>query len=113
MKKIDKKFLTRDFKKQISKNLRELEEDFFTLHDYATEGEEVQNILLFNDVFEMEIAKAKRGMQKLSLAVIKIDSFGVLKKAHGEKVVEEILTEISEALEFDLRKSFTRIRANI
>jgi len=60
------------FKKAVSKVLDKFRKDLYVLHDMATRDEKtgIYNHRFFRSIFELELAKAKRGKQKLSLAII-------------------------------------------
>jgi len=65
------------FKEKITKLMNTMNESVSILYELATHDEKtgVYNNKFFESILEMEIEKAKRGKQKLSLVMIDIDFF--------------------------------------
>jgi len=101
-----KKILDPDFKKNIDNVLSHLKNSLHDLYDAATKDEKTgaYNQRFFKNIFEMEIEKAKRGKQKLSLVIIDIDFFKKINDTHGHLIGDEILSELVKVLEKSLRK---------
>ena len=106
MKKRIKRILDPDFKKEVDKILGDMKLSLYDLHDVATRDEKtgIYNNRYFMNIFEMEIDKAWRGMQKLSLVVVDIDFFKKFNDTYGHLVGDEILYELAVTLEKTLRK---------
>ena len=104
MKKVSR-ILEPDFKKEVSKILGGLKESLYELYDVATRDEKTgsYNHRFFKSVFEMELEKAKRGKQKLSLVMIDIDFFKKINDTYGHLVGDNILVELVDVLEGELR----------
>jgi diguanylate cyclase (GGDEF)-like protein len=93
------------FKEQISKILENIGSSLSMLYDVATRDEKtgIYNHRFFKTVAEMEIAKAKRG-DKLSLVIIDIDHFKKFNDTYGHLTGDEILKELANCLQKELRK---------
>ncbi|MFH1452090.1 MAG: GGDEF domain-containing protein [archaeon] len=102
----NKKILNPKFKEKVDKILDEIKNSLFDLYDVAIRDEKtgIYNYRFFKNIFEMEIEKAKRGKQKLSLVIIDIDFFKKFNDAHGHLVGDEILVELAKTLSGVLRK---------
>lgn len=101
-----KKVLAPEFKKEIDNILKDLKTSLYDLHDIATRDEKtgIYNHRFFKTVFEMELEKAKRGKQKLCLCVIDIDFFKKFNDTYGHLVGDEILFELAQTIQKELRK---------
>ncbi|MCH7850585.1 MAG: GGDEF domain-containing protein [Nanoarchaeota archaeon] len=106
MKKRIKKILDPDFKKQIDKILSDFKLSLYDLHDVATRDDKtgLYNNRFFMNIFEIEIDKAWRNKQKLSLVVIDIDFLKKFNDTYGHLVGDEILLELAVTLQTVLRK---------
>ena len=95
-----------DFKKHVGKVLSDVKESLYELHDVAVRDEKtgIYNYRFFKNVFGMEIEKAKRGQQKLSLVVIDIDFFKKFNDNYGHLVGDDVLVELAKTLNGVLRK---------
>ena len=101
-----KRILDPEFKKKVSGILSELKKSLYGLYDAATLDDKTgaYNSRFFNNIFEMEIEKAKRGKQKLSVIVLDIDFFKKINDSHGHLTGDKILARLVEALKSKLRK---------
>jgi diguanylate cyclase (GGDEF)-like protein len=95
-----------EFKREVEKVLARFKKDLYELHDLATKDEKtgIYNHRFFKNVFELEIERAKRGKQKLSIAVIDIDFFKKFNDTYGHLFGDEILRELAESLQNTIRK---------
>ncbi len=94
------------FKKHVEVVLTEFKNSLFELYETAIRDEKTKlyNHRFFKNIFEMELEKAKRGMQKLSIIAIDIDHFKKLNDTHGHLVGDEALIEIAKTLQKTIRK---------
>lgn len=101
-----RKVLDPSFKKMISKVLDNIKESLYDLYDIATRDEKTETYShrFFTNIFEMELERAKRGKQNLSLAIIDIDFFKEFNDKYGHLVGDKMLLELSKALSKKLRK---------
>ena len=109
MKKRDRKapkVIDPHFKKHVEAVLTEFKNSLFELYDTAIRDEKTKlyNHRFFKNSFEMELEKAKRGMQKLSIIAIDIDHFKKLNDFHGHLIGDEVLMEIAKVLQKTVRK---------
>lgn len=108
MKKEDKlSALDPRFKKQIQELFENMNKSIDLLYEAATHDEKtgLYNNKFFNNIFDMEIEKAKRGKQKLSLVLIDIDFFKKINDVHGHLKADFLLKKLSELLKKTIRKS--------
>lgn len=100
------KFLNPSIKNNLSKLMREIEENIGHLYDLATIDEKtgVYNNKFFSTVSEMEFDKAKRGMGKLSILMIDLDNFKKLNDTYGHYTGDEVLARLGKILKINTRK---------
>ena len=106
MKKRNPKVIDPDFKKHIEGVLAEVKNSLFELHDTAIRDEKTKlyNHRFFKNVFEMELEKAKREMQNLSLIIVDIDFFKKFNDSYGHLVGDDVLVELAKVLQKTVRK---------
>jgi diguanylate cyclase (GGDEF)-like protein len=99
------RILEPDFKKEVGKILSGLKESLYELHDVTTRDEKtgVYNHRFFKAIFEMELEKARRGKQKLSLVMIDIDFFKKINDTYGHLMGDKVLAELAGVLQGELR----------
>lgn len=95
------------FREKITELLDSMHESVSLLYEAATHDEKtgVYNNKFFENVFEMEIEKAKRGKQKLSLVMIDIDYFKKINDTYGHMKADELLAKLACILKKQVRKS--------
>ncbi|RMD45580.1 GGDEF domain-containing protein [Candidatus Pacearchaeota archaeon] len=100
------KFLDPDFKSRVSQILKDLKDSLYALYEAATRDEKTKtyNMKFFSNIFEMELEKAKRGKQKLSLLILDIDFFKKLNDKYGHLIGDSVLIELAKTLQSNLRK---------
>ena len=109
MKKRDRKtpkVIDPHFKKHVEAVLTEFKNSLFELYDTAIRDEKTKlyNHRFFKNIFEMELEKAKREMQRLSIIAIDIDHFKRLNDLQGHLIGDEVLVEIAKVLQKTVRK---------
>lgn len=99
------KVLNPEIRKNMEKILKDLEKNIDYLYTIATIDEKtgIYNNKFFNQLAEIEISKAKRGMP-LSLLIIDIDNFKKLNDTYGHLTGDKILENIAQALKKSVRK---------
>ena len=95
------------FKKQIEEMFATMNKSVSLLYEAATHDEKtgLYNNKFFETVLDMEIEKAKRGHQKLSLFMIDIDFFKKINDTHGHMKADELLARLANVIKKQLRKS--------
>lgn len=95
------------FREKITELLDSMHESVSLLYEAATHDEKtgVYNNKFFENVLEMEIEKAKRGKQKLSLVMIDIDYFKRVNDTYGHMKADELLVKLACVLKKQVRKS--------
>lgn len=95
------------FKKKITELLDTMHESISLLYDAATHDEKtgVYNNKFFETILDMEIEKAKRGKQKLSLIILDIDYFKKVNDKYGHMKADELLVRLAYVLKKQVRKS--------
>jgi diguanylate cyclase (GGDEF)-like protein len=101
-----------------SKNLKELKVELSnlfekitssvdSLYEIATHDEKtgIYNNKFFSNILDIEIAQAKRGLQKLSLIIVDIDFFKKINDVHGHFKADDLLKKLAEVLKKTTRKS--------
>ena len=96
-----------EFKKKFIELMSIMEDSISHLYDAATHDEktDLYNNKFFETILDMEIEKAKRGQQKLSLFIIDIDFFKKINDVHGHIKADELLLRLAELLKKQARKS--------
>ena len=107
--KIDDKLSALDprFKKKIQELFESMHESISMLYEAATHDEKTSlyNNKFFDTLLDMEIEKAKRGKQKLSLIMIDIDFFKKINDAYGHIKADELLKRLADLTKKHARKS--------
>lgn len=100
------KILDPKVRENISKLMREIENNIDYLYGLATIDEKtgVYNHKFFKTVSEMEIDKAKRGIEPLSLFMIDLDNFKRLNDTYGHFTGDKILECLGTILKKSTRK---------
>jgi len=108
-KKITKKLHALDprFRKKIEDLFEMMNESVSMLYEVATHDEKtgLYNNKFFETILEMEIEKAKRGKQKLSLSIIDIDFFKKINDTYGHMKADELLAQLAKVMQKHVRKS--------
>src|SRR3989304_6435415 len=94
-------------RKKIEALFKNMNESISLLYDIATLDEKtgLYNSRFFNAELEMEIEKAKRGKQKLSLIIIDIDYFKKINDKFGHVKADELLFQLAKVIKSQIRKS--------
>ena len=107
--KIEKKLSALDprFRKKIEELFKSINESVSMLYDVATHDDKtgLYNNKFFETIFDMEIEKARRGQQKLSLIMIDIDFFKQVNDKYGHIKADELLKRLSDLIKNNIRKS--------
>ncbi len=108
-KKIEEKIHALDprFKKKIQDLFESMNESISMLYEAATHDEKtgLYNNKFFETIFDMEIEKAKRKQQKLSIVMTDIDFFKKINDTHGHMKADEFLKRLAEAIQKQVRGS--------
>lgn len=108
-KKLSKKISALDprFRKKIEDMFEAMNQSISMLYDAATHDEKtgLYNNKFFETILDMEIEKASRGQQKLSLFIIDIDFFKKINDKYGHMKADELLARLAKVLQKQLRKS--------
>lgn len=108
-KKIEAKLHALDprFRKKIQDMLENMNESISMLYEAATHDEKtgLYNNKFFETIFEMEIEKARRNQQKLSLVMTDIDFFKKINDTHGHIKADEFLKRLAEVIQKHIRGS--------
>ena len=93
--------------KKIGELFGAMKESISLLYEVATHDEKtgVYNSRFFENILEMEIAKVKRGKEKLSLLMIDIDFFKGINDKYGHIKADELLIRLTQILTKQFRKS--------
>ncbi len=95
------------FREKINELLDTIIESFSTLYELATHDEKtgLYNNKFFETILEMEIEKAKRKEQKLSLFILDIDFFKKINDTYGHIKADELIKRFANVLKKQIRKS--------
>ncbi|MCL5018535.1 MAG: GGDEF domain-containing protein [Candidatus Pacearchaeota archaeon] len=108
-KKIEKKLSALDprFQKKIQDLFQSINESVSLLYETATHDEKtgLYNNKFFETLLEMEVEKAKRGQQKLSLIMIDIDFFKMINDRYGHIKADDLLKKLADVMKKNVRKS--------
>ncbi|MEK6913201.1 MAG: GGDEF domain-containing protein [Nanoarchaeota archaeon] len=108
-KKIEEKIHALDprFKKKIQDLFESMNESISMLYEAATHDEKtgLYNNKFFETIFDMEIEKAKRKQQKLSIVMTDIDFFKKINDTHGHMKADEFLKRLAEVIQKQVRGS--------
>jgi len=94
-------------RRKITSLFKEMNESISLLFDLATRDEKtgLYNYKFFQTELEMEIEKAKRGKQKLSLVITDIDFFKKINDKYGHIKADELLFKLAKIIKKSIRKS--------
>ena len=108
MKKSSKKVtaLHPEFKKKIEELLATMMDSVSLLYEEATHDEKtgLYNNKFFESILAMEIEKAKRGRQDLSLIITDIDFFKKINDTYGHMKADELLARLAKVIMKQVRK---------
>ena len=84
-----------------------MNESISMLYEAATHDEKtgLYNNKFFETIFDMEIEKAKRNQQKLSIVMTDIDFFKKINDTHGHMKADEFLKRLAEVIQKQVRGS--------
>ena len=107
--KLNKKLHALDprFRKRFTELMSMMDESISMLYEEATHDEKTGlfNNKFFETMLDMEIEKAKRNQQKLSLFMIDIDFFKKINDTYGHIKADELLAQLAQVLMKQIRKS--------
>jgi diguanylate cyclase (GGDEF)-like protein len=108
-KKLSKKISALDprFRKKIEDLFSTMSESISMLYEAATRDEKtgLYNNKFFETILDMEVEKASRGKQRLSLFIIDIDFFKKINDKYGHLKADELLARLAKVVKKQLRKS--------
>jgi len=108
-KKIEEKLSALDprFRQKITDLFSSINESVSMLYEAATHDEKtgLYNNKFFETILEMEIEKAKRHQQKLSLLITDIDFFKRINDTYGHMKADELLAKLADVFRKEARKS--------
>ncbi|MEK6945379.1 MAG: GGDEF domain-containing protein [Nanoarchaeota archaeon] len=92
---------------KIDSLFKSIDESFSLIYDLAIHDEKtgLYNHKFFETELEMEIEKAKRDQQKLSLIITDIDFFKKINDKYGHIKADELLAQLAKVLQKQVRKS--------
>ena len=95
------------FREKIEELFGTMKESISLLYEAAIRDEKtgLYNSKFFETILDMEIEKAKRRQQKLSLFIIDIDYFKKINDKYGHIKADELLVRLAEVLTKQFRKS--------
>ncbi len=100
------KVLDPAMRKSFSKLIEELKKNVDILYELATIDEKtgVYNNKFFQTISEMEIEKARRGIEQLSLVIIDLDKFKKINDTYGHMTGDAVLKRLGSILNESTRK---------
>ena len=100
------KILDPKIRENISKLMREIENNIDYLYELAITVEKtgLYNHKFFKTISEMELDKAKRGLEPLSLFMMDLDNFKKLNDTYGHLVGDDVLKRLAKILKKETRK---------
>jgi diguanylate cyclase (GGDEF)-like protein len=95
------------FRKKIKFLLENIDESVSLLYEAATHDEKtgLYNNKFFENILSMEIEKAKRGKQKLSIIITDIDFFKKINDKYGHMKADELLSRLAKVITDEIRIS--------
>jgi diguanylate cyclase (GGDEF)-like protein len=95
------------FKRKIEDLFESINQSVSLLYDAATHDEKtgLYNNKFFETLLDMELEKAKRGQEKLSLIMIDIDFFKKVNDKYGHMKADEFLKRLADLLKKQVRVS--------
>jgi len=95
------------FRKRFTELMSMMDESISMLYEVATHDEKtgLYNNKFFENMLSMEIEKAKRGQEKLSLFIIDIDFFKKINDTYGHMKADQLLARLAQVLMKQIRKS--------
>lgn len=95
------------FREKITEMFEAMHKSISMLYDAAIRDEKtgLYNNKFFETVLEMEMEKAKRGNEKLSLMILDIDHFKIINDTYGHLKADEMLAQLAKVVKKCIRKS--------
>jgi diguanylate cyclase (GGDEF)-like protein len=95
------------FRKKITDLFESVNESISMLYDAATHDEKtgLYNNKFFETIFEMELDKAARGQQKLSIVMTDIDFFKKINDTYGHIKADEFLKRLADIMKKQVRRA--------
>lgn len=95
------------FRAKIEKLFKDMNESISMLYEVAIHDEKtgLHNNKFFESILEMEVEKAERGQQKLSLFMVDIDFFKKINDTYGHMKADELLERLAKVIKAHIRKS--------
>jgi len=89
-----------EFKKKMEELMAMMLDSVSLLYEEATHDEKtgLYNNKFFESILEMEIAKARRGQQSLSLVITDIDLFKKINDTYGHMKADELLARLAKVV---------------
>ena len=99
--------LSPKFRTEIKDLFSHMNDCINVLYEAATKDEKtgLYNNKFFENILDMEIEKAKRGQQKLSLVITDIDFFKKINDTYGHIKADEFLARLAKVILEQVRKS--------
>jgi len=95
------------FRERFTELMSMMDESISLLYEAATHDEKTRlyNNKFFENMLDMELEKAERGQEKLSLVIIDIDFFKKINDTYGHMKADELLAQLAKVLMKQIRKS--------